>query len=518
MMVGAANRGNSRFVSNTAALGISMVATTALTLAQIKILSAYLPRETFGTFAALRGFSLLIAMVAANGLPQLLVRFLPYHESRRQLATALMLSGVCSLAPLFLLTLLVFGVEYNRSFFFDFVPAEALTPSLLFWFYATTLGVALKLVIYGGLNGLRRLGAQMTLELATLGVQLVWIFLWRDKLDLHGLFMIVGVVTLAGCLAGYPWYFHRLASDTRPAGNSQTPERERIPTADYRRYWYGATGLSLVAIAFTDVDRYLLSQVLTLEMLALFHIGSRIVRLANRFLSVPVLAFQPEVTRVDAEGRRSTVETSTRVFVKFNVTFAVLIGFGLVVLAPEVVRIVSTADYQGAVPLLVIMTLSVPLSAATAPLTAVMKALDQVRHAFYCDLIWALTYVALLIFLGGYYGLTGAGLAQLAAASAQLVLAVRLSRSGAAWNFFVVLYAKVVFCGVTAFAPVILARLIFSSFSFLVAVEGVLVVAALVIYQFMVRSLAVFTPDEREILASMLARRGFGFLAERLLK
>ena len=506
--------GDSRFVSNTAALGISMVVTTVLTLVQVKILAAYLPQDVFGAFAALRGFSLLIAMVAANGLPQLLIRFLPHHESHRQLAGALVLSGACFLGPLFLLSVLVFVVETNRAFFFDFVSADTLNPSMLLWFYATTLGVSLKLVLYGGLNGLRRLGAQVTLELATLGVQLVWIFLWRDRLDLTGLFMILGVVSLAGCVVGFPWYFRRLAADAG-SGREKTVT---IPAADYRRYWYGAAGLSVVAIAFTDVDRYLLSQVLTLEMLALFHIGSRIVRLANRFLSVPVLAFQPEVTRVDAEGRRPAVVTSTTVFVKFNVALSVLIAFILVTMAPEIVRLITTADYSGAVPLLVILTLSVPFSAATAPLTAVMKALDQVRHAFYCDLTWAVTYVGLLILLGGYYGLTGAGLAQLSAALVQLLLAVTLSRSGLRPGFFAGLYGRVVFCGLTAFAPVILVRLLLDDVSYAAAIKTALVVAGIVIYKVMARAVSVFSMSEREILTSMLARKGFGFIAERLLK
>ena len=61
--------------------------------------------------------------------------------------------------------------------------------------------------------------------------------------------------------------------------------------------------MSVVALAFSDADRWVLSNVLALEALSLFHVASRIARLANRFIAIPVLAFQPEVTRVDSEGR-----------------------------------------------------------------------------------------------------------------------------------------------------------------------------------------------------------------------
>ena len=78
----------SRFVGNTAVLVVSTVLATALTLAQMKILAAGLALSVFGLFASLRGLSLLIAMLAANGFPQVLTRFLPEYAARGQRATA----------------------------------------------------------------------------------------------------------------------------------------------------------------------------------------------------------------------------------------------------------------------------------------------------------------------------------------------------------------------------------------------------------------------------------------------
>jgi O-antigen/teichoic acid export membrane protein len=510
-------RGDSRFVFNAAALGTSTVVTTVLTLVQVKVLAVFLSPDMFGLFAALRGFSLLIALVATNGLPQLLVRFLPYHESRGHLTSAITLSGACFLGPLFLLSVFVFVVEHGRSLFFGFVPADALNAGLLLWFYATTLGLALKFALYGGLNGLRRLSVQVILEMISLGVQVGWIFMWRNRLDLTALFMIMGAVSLATCAAGIPWYFIRLAKDTAPATGEQRADRSDVlPAVEYRRYWYGATGLSLVAIAFTDVDRYLLSQVLTLELLSLFHIGSRILRFANRFLSVPVLAFQPEVTRCAAEGRGGAIEASTRVFIKVNIALSVFVVFVLLTAAPEVVRVVANIQYQGAVPLLMILAVSIPFSSTTAPLTAVMKAVDQVRHALYCDLSWAITYVVLLLLLGGSYGLIGAGLAHLAASLVQVSMAVSLSRVGLKGRFFAVVFGKAAACGLVAFGPVLLANAFFAGVPYGIAVKTALLLAALVVFRFMVRAVSVFTGEERGNLTEMLTKSGLGFLGRRL--
>lgn len=512
------HRGDSRFVSNTAALGVSTVVTTVLTLVQVKILAGFLPPDEFGLFAALRGFSLLIALVAANGLPQLLVRFLPYHESRKHMTSAVTLSGVCFLGVLFLLSVFVFVVEHNRHLFLDFVPAGTLSSGFLLWFYATTLGLSLKFALYGGLNGLRRLSAQVGLELISLGVQVAWIYMWRDRLDMTNLFMIMGIASLGTCVVGIPLYFIRLARDTRPAQDDGEAGRSGVlPVSDYRRYWYGATGLSVVAIAFTDVDRYVLSQVLTLEMLSLFHIGSRILRFANRFLSVPVLAFQPEVTRCVAEGRSETIDRSTRVFVKFNVALSMVVVFGLLTAAPEIIRLIANTRYDGAVTLLMILALSIPFTAMTAPLTAVMKAADQVRQAFYCDLMWAVTYVSLLLVLGGYYGLTGAGLAQLAASLVQVSMAVSLSRLGFTGGFLAGVLGKTILCGLVAFAPILLVNGFFPDIPFSVLVKAVLLLVAVIVFRIMARSVSVFTPDERGTLEQMLAKHGLGFVGKHLL-
>ena len=74
-------RGQSRFFSNTIALAFQTGMATVLTLLQVKILATHLPQAEFGLFASLRGLSLFLSLLAANGIPQLLVRFLPAHES-----------------------------------------------------------------------------------------------------------------------------------------------------------------------------------------------------------------------------------------------------------------------------------------------------------------------------------------------------------------------------------------------------------------------------------------------------
>lgn len=498
---------------------MSTVVSTLLTLAQVKILAAYLLPGAFGLFAALRGFSLLVSLLAANGFPQLLVRFLPFQESKKQFTRAIGLSGVSFFVPLFLLTVFVFIVESNRAFFFDIIPEGWLqtageSSELFLWFYATTLGVTLKLVLYGGFNGLRRLPAQIVLEVVSLAVQVVWIFIWRDQLTLTRLFMILGVTSLAACIVGLPWYFRILFREVAPEGTADTGSAET--GIGYREYWIGAAGISLVAVAFTDVDRFLLSQVLALEILAQFHIGSRLLRLTNRFLSVPVLAFQPEISRLDAEERSGSIVLSTTVFFKFNTAVATAAALSLFALAPDLIRFVSNERYNAAVPLLRILAVSIPLTAMTAPLTAVMKALDQVRRALYCDLAWAATYVVLLLLLGGAWGLVGAGAAQVSASVVQLALALSLGRFAPGMGAVIAVVTRSAIAGVVAFAPLLVAGALMAPSPAALAAKLLLFLLSLVLFRFMLKTLGLFTSVEREALISLMERRGLGTIARRV--
>jgi len=512
MTAAGADKG-SRFLPNIAALGVSTVLSTLFTFAQVKILAAFLSLEMFGLFAALRGLSLLVSMVASNGLPQLLVRFLPLYEARGDARSALRLSAVCAAATAGALVLSIAVVHALRSRLFSEVPALQMTPRFEAWFYATTVAVTLKLLLYGGLNGLRRLGAQTWLESASLLVQVAWIFLVRDRLDLETLFFVMGTVSLATVVVGAPWYLMHLRSDTRSAA---VPAEAALGVPSAASYWAGAAGLSVVAMAFTDVDRYVLSSVLALELLSLFHIGSRVVRLANRLLSIPVLAFQPEVSRLDAQGRGEDVDVSTRVFLKFNIVTSLFIATGLIVFSSEIIELIANASYLPARALLVILAASIPLTAMTAPLTAVMKALDQVRRALYCDLVWAATYVTALLVLGHRFGLVGAGLAQGVACVLQLTLAGALTRMRLVPLAVPALLRGALACAV-AYAPAAAAAWLPGPALLRVSVRVLLVAAGLWLFKRALSVLGILGADERERLARLLGQGSVGRMTRRLL-
>lgn len=495
-----------RFIPNTVALAVYAVAGTLLTLIQVKLLSNYLSREAFGLFASFRGLALLVATLAANGIPALLVRFLPAHEAGRERRRALGLMAVSLAATLVLLSIALFAVHALRGRLFAFAPSAYLTPRFFFWFCVMTAGISLKLVVYGGLNGLRRLVHQVVIELLSLTAVLAWVYLARRTLDIELLFEIFGLVSMGTLLLSLPVTASFLVSlASAPSGD------KRIGRREYMVYWYGAAGLSIVAVAFTDFDRYLLSQIVVLELLALFHIGSRVMKLANRLLSVPNLAFQPEITRLHEQGMADRVELSTRVLIKFNTAVSVLLLGMILLFAREIVLVVASPAYLGAVPLLILLSSSLPLSTMTAPLTTVMKAIDQVRGALYCDIAWAGVYLTLLFLFGARYGIMGVGIAHICACLAQLLLSLSISRLRLGAGFILGLGVRLVVSGAVACVPASLLRLVAGQAGAspaYIAAKIVLAMAGAVLFHLCVRWTRVFADGERAILRDLFEKRG----------
>jgi len=428
-----------------------------------------------------------------------LVRFLPEHAARGRRGAAVRVSTTALLSSTVACAVMLAALAGLRHLFFRSVPADQSGTPLLVWFSVATVAVALKLVLYGGFNGLRRFGTQTALETGALALQVGWMWLERDALDLVRLFEIVGITSALTALVALPWYASRLRGEVRreAAGEGAIP---------YARYWAGAVGLSVVALAFTDVDRWVLSNVLALESLSLFHVASRIVRLANRFIAIPVLTFQPELTRVQAEGRADVVVDSTRAFFKASVLVAAFAAVGIVVYADDLIALASNREFLGARTTLLLLAASIPLSAMTAPLTAAMKALDGVRAALYCDLVWAATYVGLMLVLAPRLGLEGAGVAQLAACVVQLALAARLTRLRPGARDALAAFARSLLAAAVALAPAALAVLLHAPLAVRIGLGGVAPFA----FVRVARSVHVLGAAERERLREVVARRRAG--------
>ncbi|MBD3178146.1 MAG: oligosaccharide flippase family protein, partial [Candidatus Latescibacteria bacterium] len=417
-------RRKSKLLENTVSLVICGGFSIVFTLIQLGILSRYLDAEKFGTFIALRGLLVLLATVNLLGLPQVLMRYLPSYQERENRRRAILLL-IYSTA-----VVIVFGgaLYAGSRFWMDWIPSGlnegvsgvGLAPLVTL----AAVSLALKLLLYGGFKGLRVMSTQMILELLYLGMFTGYIFMIREDLSIPILFKALAGANLLVCLAGYPLYF---IMTSRLIGSREL-RRDHIILPSFRSYWGISVILSLVALAFQDVDRFLMTSLVPVGLISVFHIAERINKLIKRFLGFPIIALQPEVTRIYEEGRWDELKGQIRLFTKVSLSISILMAAAAAVVGKQVIVMISGSEYASAYPVLLILLPAVPVAAFIAPLLVTMKALHFVKWALLCDFLWMLFYFGGFPFLIMLWGLKGMAVAQLLGAAAQMTAAVAIAK------------------------------------------------------------------------------------------
>lgn len=422
--------GGSRVALNTASLAVSGAAGLVFTVVQLSLLSRFLAEESFGLFVALRGFSLLLGTIALAGLPQVLVRYMPSLGARGDRTRAMLLFGVSTavvvaLGTTFLLT---------RGLWRPLLPSSARAliagDAILFWTAAAAITLALKLLLYGAFAGLREMRMQLLFEPAFLFAFTLFIVLRRDALDVPSLFRAIallnGIVFLAGLSVYRALLGRRFAATVAPSTDTVMPR--------FLPYWGGSVLLSFVALAFTDVDRFVMSTMLPVSAVSLFHVASRVQNVLKRFLGLPVVAASPEITRLYEEGRMREIGAKIRVFTHGSIVAALFIAAGAAIAGRHLIELLSGEAYAGAYRVLLFLLPTIPLSATAAPLLAAMRSLHAMRWAVACDFVWMAVYFGLFAPLVGAVGIVGMALAQGAACVAQLTVAILVSRRQGLWE------------------------------------------------------------------------------------
>jgi len=417
----------SKIAENTASLAVNGFFSLAFTVVQLGVLSRRLGGDTFGLFVSLRGFSLLLGTVMLVGLPQVLIRFLPSYQSRGRRGAAALLF-LCSFAAVLIVGILLYA---GSRFWIGLIPGQlrrlSADPETMRWMIIAAIAVAAKMVLYGAFNGLREMKMQMILEFFYSLAFTAFIVARRSTLDVTVLFQAIGTLNGLTFLAGAPLFF-RLLFRLIPA--SSRAESGGIALPALMPYWFGSLVLGFVALAFTDVDRFVMSIALPVSAISLFHVASRINFILKRFLAIPILAAQPEITRVYEEGRADILTGKIRLFTKVTLVSSLFLIGLFTVIGRDLIRLLSGEEFLDAYVVLVLLMPTVPAAAVSAPLLATMRSLNHMRWAVLCDCLWMVFYFGSFFFLVRLMGVKGMAVSQIAASIAQMLVAVRLAKEG----------------------------------------------------------------------------------------
>ncbi len=498
----------SRIAENTASLAVNGFCSLFFTIIQLSVLSRHLGGDLFGLFVSLRGFSLLLGTIVLVGLPQVLIRFLPSYQSRGRRGAAVLLF-TCSFAAVLIIGALLYA---GSSFWIGLIPGElrrlSADPETMRWMIIASIALASKMLLYGAFSGLREMKMQMILELFYSLLFTAFIVAMRSAIDVTMLFQAMGVLNAMTFGAGAPLFFH-LISKVIPASGGAEPDGVALPAL--MPYWLGSLVLSFVALAFTDVDRFVMSIALPVSAISLFHVASRINFILKRFLAIPILAAQPEITRVYEEGRAEILTGKIRLFTKVTLVSSLFLIGLFVVIGRDLIRLLSGAEFIDAYVVLVLLLPTVPVAAVSAPLLATMRSLNHIRWAVLCDCLWMVFYFGSFLFLVRSIGVKGMAVSQIIASVMQMLVAVRLAKAGGFYG------------GIgRGVGRALAAALVLAPLGFLATLAGGLPVSVLIavaspfLGRFLVRRLGVIEPSERGEILDMITvefgKRAFEWL------
>ena len=490
----------SKIVENTVSLAASNLSSLFFTVIQLGVLSRFLGSERFGLFVSLRGLALLIGTFTLVGLPQVLIRFFPSYQQRSRRSTAVLLF-LASTAVIAILG----AVAYRGADVWVRVVPEQMRSYLLDsdftkWVILVSVSIACKMLLYGAFSGLREMRMQLVLEFLYSISLTLFIVIRRDLLGVAMLFEAIALFNAAVFIIGLPllaYTLYRLIPSESAGGESDVYLPPLVP------YWCGSIVLSLVALAFTDVDRFVMAIALPVSAISLFHIASRINFILKRFLAIPILAAQPEITRVYEEGRSSILAGKIRLFIKVTlVSSFFLIGLFAVV-GRDVILLLSGEEFLDAYPLMLLLLPTIPIAVVSGPLLVTMRSLHYMKWAIFCDLVWMVVYFGLFFLIVRGLGVASMAVAQSFAALAQMAVAVRLAKRERFFGGIGERLGRVVFA-LLVLAPI---GIVITSVGGLFA-SAILFVLSPFIGRYLIRKLDVFETSEIDEILEMIP---FGF-------
>lgn len=415
----------SKIAENTVSLAVSGAAGVVFSVIQLSVLSRSLTGEYFGLFVALRGFSLFLSTVILAGLPQVLIRYLPSYQSRGERWRALVLFIVSSFVVFALGFVLYLSSGWWEGRMPGGISSLIQSDDVIYWMLLASMTLAVKLLLYGGFSGLREMRMQMFLEPLYLGALTVYIVVYRSGLTIPRLFQAVCVLNGIVFCVGLPIFVHLLRRLIDDVGSGRS---DLVALPSFFPYWGGAVTLSFVALAFTDVDRFVMSSVLPVSMISLFHVASRINGLLKRFLGMPVVAAQPEITRIYEEGRWNDLTGRIGLFTKGILVVSIFTAGLAAVIGKDVITVLSGQNYRDAYGIFLLLLVTVPLSAIAAPLVITMRSLHFMHWAVLCDFVWMAAYFGTFFVFISFWGVIGMAVAQVFATVVQIIVAISLAR------------------------------------------------------------------------------------------
>ncbi len=414
----------SRIVRNTSAVAAAFATNTVLSFLQIKLLTRFLSQSALGEYSATFAIGAIVSVLAAVGLPTVVLRYTAKYDA---LGAVHRIARLLLLAWGLILALAVVLIAVVAKLAPLILPRlYSLPPSAENVLLATAvfIATALRQVTYAGFDGLRRMTYPAALENLNVAVITAGILAFHDRLSvplLLGMSLGSGLLTFVIATVLLVRVLRTMGGERREP--SQAIGSGPLPPllADITPFWWGAALNGVIGIGFGYADKLLVSLFLSFELVSIFFVAERVTFLFKRLLAVPLQVAAPEITRRWELGRREELRHDVGFLIKVQFAVAILLAALVLVAAEAAVLLVADSSFLAAAGLLRVLTISVVLMAAYAPITTLLRAIERIGLALASDVIWLGCYVGLGVVLMPKLGLHGIVLAHLAASTVTAV-------------------------------------------------------------------------------------------------
>jgi O-antigen/teichoic acid export membrane protein len=401
-----------RILRNISFLYLSLACGFILNFVQLKILSVYLPPHGLGEFFTINAFGQILSGILLLGAPFVLVRYVPKFEAEKKKRE---LSSLLSFFVLsfFSLSVVVYTILYfvGHRLGIALYHSEIIGKNLSLGFVASS-AVTFFWLVFMAFNGLRKMSSAALLNILYLILLTGSLILFRHKLSVTLVLRIYLFSVIPSIGIGL-FLLHK------EVGRIRFQHTEIIKEISY--YWKYAIFLGVLSPLLHYLDRLIIGCYLTMPMVAIFTVASRIKNSAARVLDIPIQAVTPEMSYSWEEGRKKVIGSDLSLVVKLYFFATLVFATSVLVGCKDMIQLISTAEYAGAAAPLGFLMVSAILSSLYAPIATAMRAIGKISLQLISNIVWVCAYVALMLIFLGRFGIVGVGIAHLLATVATLL-------------------------------------------------------------------------------------------------
>ncbi len=492
----------SKFATNSLALGISLFGGMAAAFVTIKVLTNSLTSEDYGRYVTALAFSNITSILFELGGTRVVARYVAHYEALGQrgasIGTVWLYYGTTILLATVFVAAMVFGggAFLAANLYHD----TSLIAPLILAVLATSVITLINLTL-AAFNGRQQMMVSSAISLAMIALPASIYLLKSSQLDVTSALAIMLIVDLALFVVAGIWLNRDLMNK---ADRRAVVSPSRL-IGNLGSYWLSAGVLTILSLLFNYSDRFIISMALPFQFVAFYNVANNIHLMSKRVLAIPLGAVSPILTTAWSQNQRDQMAQISRLIAKSILILGMLFAVMIVALAVPLIYLVSNSNYLAAVPVLILLSASVPLLCITSPISTALQAIGIMKPVVIAEIVYVGTYVILNILFVGPWGISGVAMSQLVSTSIVFIIYIVVVSRYNIYKFSFQELARVVLSALFVGTLPYLGRWIVGALPPIVELAVYGTVCCLVYYVLLVVT-GTITPQDRDGLARLVSR------------